>query len=109
MGEVYHAAYRDGEEVSAPGLYAPREVPPLEGAWTGAGSGFAAYGDALSSVYGAQLARVRPEVAPTAEAVLRLARGRFDRGEARDAATAVPIYLRDKVALKSSERRKSDT
>ncbi len=26
-------------------------------------------------------------------------------GEARDAAEAVPVYLRDKVALKTSERR----
>jgi tRNA threonylcarbamoyladenosine biosynthesis protein TsaB len=110
MGEIYHAAYRrvDGalQEVSAPGLYAPPAAPALPGdGWSGCGSGFAAFDDALSSVYGAQLAKRRPDISPTAEAVLRLAQPRFLRGEARDAATAVPIYLRDKVALKTSERQ----
>jgi len=37
-------------------------------------------------------------------AVLRLAAPRFAAGEAMDAASAVPVYLRDKVALKTSER-----
>jgi len=36
--------------------------------------------------------------------VLELAMPRFAAGEARDAATAVPVYLRDKVALKTGER-----
>src|SRR6266705_1993440 len=37
-------------------------------------------------------------------AVLKLAIPRFAAGEAKDAAAAVPEYLRDKVALKTSER-----
>jgi tRNA threonylcarbamoyladenosine biosynthesis protein TsaB len=110
MGEVYHAAYRriDGtlSAVSAPGVYRPEAVPALDGAgWIGAGSGFAAFDGALEQRYGRQLKAVLPEAAPTATAVLRLARPRFARGEGRDAASAVPIYLRDKVALKTSERR----
>jgi hypothetical protein len=36
--------------------------------------------------------------------VLRLAAPRFAAGEAMDAATAVPVYLREKVALKTIER-----
>jgi tRNA threonylcarbamoyladenosine biosynthesis protein TsaB len=110
MGEVYHAAYRRrGEqwsEVCAPGLYRPEAVPaPPGGDWSGCGSGFAAHADALARAYAGRLRQVRPELAPTAAAVLRLARPRFLRGEGRDAASAVPIYLRDKVALKTSERR----
>ena len=110
MGEVYHAAYRRrGEqwsEVCAPGLYRPEAVPaPPGGDWSGCGSGFAAHADALARAYAGRLRQVRPELAPTATAVLRLAQPRFLRGEGRDAASAVPIYLRDKVALKTSERR----
>jgi tRNA A37 threonylcarbamoyladenosine modification protein TsaB len=36
--------------------------------------------------------------------VLKLAIPRFAAGEARDAATAVPVYLRDKVARKTGEQ-----
>jgi len=111
MGEVYHAAYcRSGgglNEVSAPGVYPPEAVPEVDGGgWIGCGSGFSAFGETLSKRYGRDLAGVRPQVSPTASAVLRLARTRFQRGQGRDAASAVPIYLRDKVALKTNEREK---
>jgi tRNA threonylcarbamoyladenosine biosynthesis protein TsaB len=114
MGEVYHAAYRRMAaglvEVTAPGLCRPEAVPAPQGEdWIGCGSGFAAYGEALASACAGRLREVRPAVAPTAVAVLELARPRF-AGESGwpavgDGASAVPIYLRDKVALKTSERR----
>ena len=114
MGEVYHAAYRreanrgDGEPwqmVHAPGLCRPQEVPvPEGGAWTGLGSGFAAHGEVLRGRLAGALDRVEPAVFPTAAAVLRLARPRFGRGEGGAPEGATPIYLRDKVALKASER-----
>ena len=110
MSEVYHAAYRresDGwREASAPGLCAPGALPLPEGRdWTGCGSGFQAYAAALGERLGERLVTVRPEVFPTAAAILRLARPGFERGEGKPAAMALPIYLRDKVALKTSERR----
>jgi tRNA threonylcarbamoyladenosine biosynthesis protein TsaB len=109
MGEVYHAAYRRAgarwEEVSAPGLYKPEIVPVMPGGdWTGCGDGFAAYRERLAARLAGCVSAVRPEVAPTARAVLRLAAPRFAAGGAMDAAQAVPVYLRDKVALKTSER-----
>ncbi len=109
-GEVYHAAYRragDGwEEVSAPGLYRPEAVPVASGEdWTGCGDGFAAYRERLGTRLGRCVSSIRPEATPTARAVLKLAIPRFAAGEAEDAAAAVPVYLRDKVALKTSERR----
>jgi tRNA A37 threonylcarbamoyladenosine modification protein TsaB len=36
--------------------------------------------------------------------VLQLAIPRFAAGEAKDAASALPVYLRDKVARKTGER-----
>ena len=109
MGEVYHAAYRRAgagwEEVSAPGLYRPEAVPVAPGGnWTGCGDGFSAYRERLAARLGECVSAIRPEAVPSARAVLKLAMPRFAAGEAKDAATAVPVYLRDKVALKTSER-----
>jgi len=109
MGEVYHAAYARAhagwEELSAPGLYAPEAVPLPQGrGWVGCGDGFAAHRARLASRLGDRVAEVRSGAAPSARAVLELAMPRFAAGEARDAATAVPVYLRDKVALKTGER-----
>jgi tRNA threonylcarbamoyladenosine biosynthesis protein TsaB len=109
MREVYHAAYRRTlgrwREIVAPGLRPPEAVPVPEGeGWIGSGSGFGAYRDALAGRHANRLAAMRPEVTPTARAVLRLAAPEFAAGRGADAATAVPVYLRDKVALKTSER-----
>jgi tRNA threonylcarbamoyladenosine biosynthesis protein TsaB len=106
---VYHAAYRRAgagwEEVSPPGLYKPEAVPLAPGKdWTGCGDGFAAYRERLAVRLGQCVSSIRPEATPTARAVLKLAIPRFAAGEAGDAAAAVPVYLRDKVALKTSER-----
>ena len=109
MGEVYHAAYRKAEsgwtQVSAPGLYKPEDVPvPAGGDWIGCGDGFAAHRDRLASRLGSCVSAVRPDAAPSARAVLKLAIPRFAAGLAKDAATALPVYLRDKVAKTTSER-----
>jgi tRNA threonylcarbamoyladenosine biosynthesis protein TsaB len=109
MGEVYHAAFekRDGvlHEVIPAGLHRPESVPllPSDG-WIGCGAGFAAYREALVARLGARLAAVLPEAVPSAAAILRLAAPRFTAGEGGDAATAAPVYLRERVALKTSER-----
>src|SRR4051794_4851566 len=76
MREVYHAAYRRTlgrwREIVAPGLLRPESVPPAEGEdWTGCGSGFAAYREALAARHADRLAAIRPDVTPTARAVLR--------------------------------------
>jgi tRNA threonylcarbamoyladenosine biosynthesis protein TsaB len=109
MGEVYHAAYRriaaGWEALHPPGVYKPEAVPQVPGdGWTGCGSGFAAHGGGISRRYASQLAALHPGMSPTARAVLRLARPRFEAGDVLDAADAVPVYIRDKVAFKPGER-----
>ena len=109
MGEVYHAAYvRQGDrwdEVSAPGLYKPDAIPVPPGrGWIGCGDGFAVHRDRLAARLGDSVSAVRPGASPSALAVLKLAMPRFAAGGAKDAGTATPLYLREKVALKTGER-----
>jgi tRNA threonylcarbamoyladenosine biosynthesis protein TsaB len=109
MAEVYHAAYekRDGTwyALCEPGLYLPQDAPPVGGSgWLGVGSGFQAHGDQLRAHYAAQLAGVDAQAVPQAGAIAQLALPLFVAGDGMDAAAALPLYLRDKVALKTSER-----
>lgn len=109
MGEVYCAAYERSCEawtaVAEPVVCAPGDVAvPAGRGWLGRGSGFAAYGDALRARLGDALAAIEAEAFPTAAAVLRLAAPRLAAGAGVDPADAQPVYVRDKVALKTSER-----
>lgn len=109
MQEIYHAAYvREDDayiEVSAPQVCAPAIVPELPGGgWTGCGSGFAAYGDLLQQRYGAVLKNVADDVYPHARDIARLAAPLFAAGGGIRAEEAAPLYIRDKVALKTAER-----
>ncbi len=116
MGELYLAAYekRDGDggwtAVVEPCLCKAETAPVVAGDdWFGVGSGFAVTppGGApmLAAHYGTQLSGVDAQAVPQASAVARLAAIEFARGNVVDAALALPLYLRDKVALKTSERR----
>jgi len=108
MREVYYAALQKGEGERAgcwievlSGRCVPQQdvpAPPGEG-WVGCGSGFAAFPDLLNR----SLSAVRPEVHPTAIAVVELAAPRLAAGEGVDAALALPVYLRDKIAFTKQE------
>ena len=105
MHEVYYGALERVEAESGrwreviPALCAaPARLPkpPGEG-WIGCGNGFAAYGSL-------GLAIVNPDIHPSAVSVARLAAPRLAAGEGVDAAQAVPVYVRDKVAFTEAER-----
>lgn len=121
MDEAYAGRYRWQPQAGAAGggcwqvLQAPALValPTLtawgtalaDGATTGipavAGSALAAFGERLA------LPAACPRIAQEhdrAAALLRLAVAAAARGEGVDAAEALPLYLRDKVALTSAER-----
>ena len=109
MGEIYHAAYEKRDDawvaVSEPRLCKPEEAPLVQGnVWFGAGSGFAMHGQALSERYAGQLQGMDGAAVPQAAAIAVLGAEQFAQGRGVDAAEALPLYLRDKVALKTSER-----
>ena len=110
MSEIYHAAYekRAGEWITVcePSLCAPQQASPVQGAnWFGVGSGFGVHGAALGERYAGQLIGSDAQANPQASAIAQLAAPQFAAGRGVDAALATPLYLRDKVALKTSERQ----
>lgn len=108
MGEVYWAQYRhDGHdagqwrEVVAPTLSPAAAVQP-QGTVKACGNGLRAY--AAEFVGKAYAADGLPDILPHAAQVARLAALAFARGEHVAAQDAQPLYLRNKVALTTSER-----
>ncbi len=107
MGEIYHAAYskKGGDlfRVSEPALHLPEEAPEPEGSgWIGCGSGFSL--PALRERYEAKLSAILPDLRPKASSIAQIAFEAFRSGRGMDAALAAPLYVRNKVALKESER-----
>lgn len=104
MNEVYYGLFVDGQLIEPIGVYPPAAVPlPPAGAWLAAGNALSAY-PALVERLQAHVEGLMPEVLPTAAAVARLAAPRLAQGEGIDAAEAVPVYVRDKVAFTTAER-----
>ena len=111
MGELYAGAFRRGTD----GLVTPimdemvgratEFTFPQSKTWSVVGSGWAAYADALA----ARLP-VPPRFAdgtrfPQARAIARLAQPQFAAGHGVSPEYALPVYLRDKVALTLEEQR----
>jgi tRNA threonylcarbamoyladenosine biosynthesis protein TsaB len=114
MGEIYHAAYvRQAAGpatpawhcVSPPRVCAAALAPALAGqGWFGAGSGFASFGEELGARYAGALVGVDATLEPRAAQIALLAAAAYARGEYVAPELAAPIYLRDKVALTTTEQ-----
>ncbi|MGQ5523754.1 tRNA (adenosine(37)-N6)-threonylcarbamoyltransferase complex dimerization subunit type 1 TsaB [Chitinimonas sp. PSY-7] len=112
MGELYLAGYirkgNEWQEVLPTRVCGPQALPDLPDAdWVGVGSGFAVLGDALQARYAGQLHAVDATRFPHASGVLKLAQPKFEAGQAVPAHQLELLYIRDKVALKTSERTKA--
>jgi len=106
MREVYWGTFRVDEAghiiaqceecVSAPG-----EVPlPESGTWMGVGTGWASYTELLTGHAGALLNGTDDALLPSAEDIAVLGGEQLRRGEGVAPEEAVPVYLRDNVAVK---------
>ncbi len=109
MDEVYAAHYvRDAGGAAWRARVAPAlwTLDALHAAWAAAppravaGSAHAAFGDRLDSGAAHRVDAAQPRAA----ALLALAARAWDAGAALDAAQALPLYLRDRVALTTAER-----
>ena len=109
MNEAYLAAYAsngdDWDTVIEPRLVDAQSLPSLPArGWTATGSGF----DRLSWLGEGYRASVDMRIGgdlPRAGSIARIAVRRFGRGGGIPAEQAAPLYLRDKVALTTQERR----
>jgi tRNA threonylcarbamoyladenosine biosynthesis protein TsaB len=107
MKEVYAASYaREGDawrEVVAPTVGPPGSVvsPTGQRTWAGAGNGFSAYPTLAAQL---ALTAIDASLRPTAQAIGELALPRFLAGEGVEAADALPLYVRHRVALTTAER-----
>lgn len=109
MDEAYAGIWRHAPDgwlaLEAPALLG---LPALQSAWARhAGAIDVLCGSALSAFGGRvawPVADARPAEAGRAQALLGLACAAWARREAVDAAAALPLYLRDKVALTTAER-----
>jgi tRNA threonylcarbamoyladenosine biosynthesis protein TsaB len=105
MREVYVGAYeRKGDrwsEVAPPAVAKPGAVVAPDGAWFGAGTGFAAYPELVTQL---AAAGVDATLVPSARSIVQLAIPRLAAGQGVDAAHALPLYVRHRVALTTAER-----
>lgn len=104
IGEIYAARYRwvDGAwtVLEAPALYKPEALAAHWGQPVAvAGTALPEYAEALG-----ELPQAWPQARSRAAALGALALAAWQRGETRDAAEALPVYVRDKVALTTAER-----
>jgi tRNA threonylcarbamoyladenosine biosynthesis protein TsaB len=106
MGEVFHCVYApDASGRLSPcgceSVSPPAAVTVSEPEWTvGVGNGFARYPQLQD--LGAGLARVSADLAPSAAALLPLARQWLERHQPLSAEHAQPVYVRNEVADKPS-------
>jgi tRNA threonylcarbamoyladenosine biosynthesis protein TsaB len=67
--------------------------------WVGVGSGWGAYGERLMQRLGRQVVRLLPDLEPRAADVARLGVQAFQQGVRVPPEEAVPVYLRNNVAV----------
>jgi tRNA threonylcarbamoyladenosine biosynthesis protein TsaB len=113
MGEIYAASYRrddrggllalDEERVCTAELLTLPDMP----AWHAVGSGWATYADTLRGRLTGGLRSAAGDRYPQARHVAELAVREFRAGRAQAPELALPVYLRDKVALTLAEQGKA--
>jgi len=112
MGEVYWGAYEITASASVTQLgdervCLPAEADRLDSDWCASGTGWGTYESVLTQVTGATIAEdVDPF--PHALDILLIGSEQLVRGEGVTPENALPVYLRDNVALTEKERAEKE-
>lgn len=110
MRQIYYGAYTRGADglvaSASPEIVIDPANAALPGgnAWVGVGSGWDAYHLVLRERFGAAVDSWVPSRHPHAREIAKLAAAGLRAGLAVDAELALPIYIRDDVAVKSVKR-----
>lgn len=111
MNQVYIGAYSKNAEgivelVGTESVAAPLAVPLPEGSdWVGAGNGWDQYHAVLLKHLHGCVSDWREQVYPRAREIGRLGALAFQAGKAVSAELALPVYVRDDVAVKQTKTR----
>jgi tRNA threonylcarbamoyladenosine biosynthesis protein TsaB len=109
MGEIFWGVYQRNTEGYAE-LLGEEAVTPAENVifpeltGVGVGSGWGVYHQQLLACLEGLVTDYHSEALPRAASIAKLAAWGFSLGQAVDVDQAMPVYLRDKVAKKESER-----
>lgn len=109
MGEIFWGVYRRHQQgyaelVDEEAVTLAENIifPKKQG--VGIGSGWAVYQQQLSDCMGSLLISIDNDILPRASAIADLGVIGFENNQAVDVENAMPVYLRNKVAKKESER-----
>jgi len=109
MGEIFWGVYQRNAEGYAE-LIGEEAVTPAENivfpelSGVGVGSGWGVYHQQLLARLDGLVTDYHSDALPRAASIAKLGAWGFSHGQAIDVDQAMPVYLRDKVAKKESER-----
>ena len=109
MGEIFWGVYQCDEQGFAELIGKESVIPASDVEFpdrfgVGVGSGWGVYQQELMTRLAGRVSHCEIDLLPRAAAVARLGVRGFELGFAVDVELAMPVYLRDKVAKKESER-----
>lgn len=109
MGEIFWGVYQKdpqgyAELIGDEAVTLAENIVFPDKQGVGVGSGWGVYQQELSACLGAQLVGFEADNLPRASAIAELGVMGFNKNQAVDVELAMPVYLRDKVAKKESER-----
>lgn len=109
MGEIFWGVYKRDQQgyaelIGKEAVTLAENIIYPQQKGIGIGSGWDVYRQQLSACLGDLLQGIKIDIVPSAIAIIELGVMGYKKGQGVDVEMAMPVYLRDKVAKKESER-----